>query len=152
MNNVTLELVMPVPELNPQQIMSIFNILGATSAGNAAVADLQYGKGARQVSLIEMREVTYTWAWDGTNSKLSIQPYGKKDADWAIEEAKVTVRGLQTGDTVLFKTEEDAKAWLIKLSSIEQLKLTVQTAAYNGTAVMYLSDEYAKGRPEAGRR
>ncbi len=150
--NVTLELVMPVPELNPQQVMSIFKILGATSAGNVAVADLQYGKGARQVSLIEMMDARYTWAWDGTNNKLSIHPYVKKDADWPVEEANVTVRGYQTGDTLLFKTEEDAKEWLMKLSSIEQLKLTVQTPSYNGTAVMYLSTEYSKARPEPGRR
>ncbi len=146
MNNMTLELVMPVPELKPELIVELFNTLGAVPAGNAAIADLQYGKGARQVSLVKMKDVMYTWSWESAGNKLAVKPYTKRDVDWAAEESAVTIRGFQTGDTVLFKTEDDAKEWLLKLSSIEQLKLTVQTASYKGTAVMYLSEEYSKGK------
>lgn len=146
MNNITLELVMPVPELKPELIRELFSTLGATHAGMIAVDDLQYGKGARQVNLVKMKEELYTWFWNSNNNMLSVKPYIKRDTDWAIEEAAVIVRGFQTGESVLFKTEADAKEWLLKLSSIEQLKLTVQTANYKGTAVMYMSEEYSKGK------
>lgn len=142
---------MPVPELKPELIVELFNTLGAVPAGNAAIADLQYGKGARQVSLVKMKDVMYTWSWESAGNKLAVKPYTKRDVDWAAEESAATVRGFSTGDTVLFKTEEDAKEWLLQLSSIEQLKLSIQTANYTGTVVMYLSDEFAKNADKIER-
>lgn len=150
MNNITLELVMPVPELKPELISELFSTLGATTAPAVAIADVQYGKGARQVPIVRMKEELYTWSWESTSNKLTVKPYTKHDSDWIAEQSAVIIRGFQTGDTILFKTEEDAKEWLLKLSSIEQLKLTVQTHIYKGTAVMYLSEEYSKVKDKDG--
>ncbi len=151
MNNITLELVMPVPELKPELIIELFNTLGAVHSGTIAVADLQYGKGGRQVNLVRIKTELYTWTWTSSTSKLTVMPYVKNDADWITSESAATVRGFSTGDTVLFKTEEDAKEWLLQLSSIEQLKLSIQTANYTGTVVMYLSDEFAKNADKIER-
>lgn len=144
----TLELVMPVAELKPEMVIGVFNILGAKSAGGCAVLDAQYGAGGRYVSLIEIKEAKYFWSWCDSQKRFSIKPCTGKEEFVETSEIKVTIRGFRTGDTVMFKTEQDAKDWLLKLSSPEQLVLNVETKDYKGPAVMYLSDEFAKQAAE----
>lgn len=144
----TLELVMPVAQLKPEQIIGVFNILGATSAGGCALLDSQYGAGGRYAALIQMKGEKYFWSWCESQNRFSIKPVTNKETCVELSEIQVTVRGFRTGDTVMFKTEQDAKEWLLRLSSPDQLQLDVQAPNFKGPAVMYLTEEFAKKADE----
>ena len=143
--NITMELVMPVQELNPQMILDIFKLVGATPAGGYVVFDGQYGNGSKYMGpLVKIRNDLFTWSWDGVNNKLKVEPYIKDAKHAMVDDFEITVRGSTSGDTVMFKTEYDAKDWLKTLSSIEQLKLNVQTEDYTGSAIMYMANSTDK--------
>lgn len=144
MNKMTVELVMPVPELKPELIKDLLVTLGATYAGNVAIADSHYGRGARKYPLIKMKGDFYTWLWNNSSNRLSIKPYTKSEEDWPVEEAKVFVRGFHTGDTIVYRNEEDAKEYLMRLTSPDQLNLKIEAPNFSGSVMLYLVDELAK--------
>lgn len=139
MDNITMELVLPSRGMRPQMPMDMFKAIGATSAGEYAVIDGMYGKGGRLMgSLIKIQADLFTWSWDTVNNKLRVEPYTKDEKHVMVDAFEVTITGLTSGDTALFKTDYDAKEWLKTLSPKEQFKLKVNTEDYHGSAIMYL--------------
>lgn len=143
MKTVTLEIVMPVPELTPEQIVKIVQAIGAKSLGGYAEFDpAKYCKGARFMgSLIAIGSDKFTMIWNDSETKLQLQPVEWKKNYTTTEAFSVTVTGLTCGDVALFKSENDAKEYLNKLSSIEQLKLSVKSPTFTGAAVMFLAEK-----------
>ena len=138
--NVTLEIVMPVPELSPQCVVKLIGDIGATSLGGYVELTSQYGKGAKFLgSLIQIGSTKFTLIWNNEETKMKIFPV-KWQTNYAMaEDFCVTVTGLTSGDTAMFKSVDDAKEWLSNLSSIEQLKLNVKAPGFNDCAVMFLA-------------
>lgn len=145
MNLMTMELVLPVLGLSPHRITEIFSCIGATPASGYAILDSQYGAGARYAGpLIRVNDVLCTWTWCSELNKLSVKPFVKTENCLMVAELPVTVTGAPSGHTVMFKTEKDAIEWLNNLTSIEQLKLMIQTPDYNGSVMMYLTEHKAE--------
>lgn len=130
---------MPVRGMKPQMPTDIFKAIGATPAGEYAIIDGSYDKGARLMgSLIKIQTELFTWTWDTVNSKLKVEPYTKDEKHVMADSFEVTISNLSNGDTVLFKTEYEAKEWIKKVPPTEQFKMKVNTEDYHGSAIMYL--------------
>lgn len=139
-STVTLEIVMPVPELTAECIVKLINDIGATCLGGYAELDPKYGNGARFVgSLIKIGHTLLTLRWSHEENTLRIYPVELQPNNFMADQFSVTVTGISCGDMAMFKTPKDARDWISTLSSIEQLKLHVNTKNFDGPAIMFLT-------------
>lgn len=140
MYNIGIEFVVAVNEMSAQEVVRILNALGARSLGSYAEKCSHFGKGYRYLgNIIQLGTLLFTLTWDDKNNKVYMKPTNLNANCVPTNNLPVTITGSQSGDTALFASKEDAIAWLSNMSSIEQLKLAVKTADYNGPAVMFLS-------------
>lgn len=140
MYNIGVEFVVSVNEMTPQEVIRILNALGAKSIGPFAEKCSHFGKGYKYLgNIIQIGTLLFTFTWDSENCKISMKPISLNTNCVPTDKLPITVTGSQSGDTALFASKEDAIAWLSNMSSIEQLKLSVKTADYNGPAIMFLA-------------
>lgn len=140
MYNIGVEFAVSVKEMSPQEVVRVLNDLGAKILGSYAEKCSHFGKGYRYIgNIIQMGSLYFTLRWNNEENKVLMNPVTLNDTCVPTAILPVTITGSQSGDTALFATREDAISWLKNMSSIEQLKLSVKTADYNGPAVMFLA-------------
>lgn len=140
MYSIGVEFVVSVNEMSAEEVVRVLNALGAKSLGSYAEKCPHFGRGYRYLgNIIQVGTLLFTLTWDNENSKVCMNPVSLNTNCVPTDNLSVTVTGSQSGDTALFASKEDAIAWLNNMSSIEQLKLSVKTADYNGPAVMFLA-------------
>lgn len=140
MYSIGVEFVVSVNEMSAEEVVRVLNALGAKSLGSYAEKYPHFGRGYRYLgNIIQVGTLLFTLTWDNENSKVCMNPASLNTNCVPTDNLPVTVTGSQSGDTALFASKEDAIAWLNNMSSIEQLKLSVKTADYNGPAVMFLA-------------
>lgn len=140
MYNIGVEFAVTINEMTPQEIVRILNNLGAKFLGSYAEKCSHFGKGYRHIgNIIQVGTLFFTLKWDNEKNKVFMNPITLNEHCMPSADLLVTITGNQSGDTALFATKEDSISWLKNMSSIEQLKLSVKTADYNGPAVMFLA-------------
>lgn len=139
MYNINVEFVMSVNEMTPQEIVRILGALGAKTIGPFAEKSTLFGDGYRYLGcVIQVGTSLFTFKWDNENHKISMKPITLNINCVPANNFPVTVTGSQSGETALFASREDAIAWLNNMNLTELLNLSVKTAYYNGSAVMFL--------------
>lgn len=142
MYNIGVEFAVSVNEITPQEIIRVLHALGAKSIGPYAEKCPHFGKGYRYLgNVIQVGTLLFILTWNNENSKVYMNPITLNDDCVPSSIFPVTITGSQSGDIALFASKEDAISWLKNMSSIEQLKLAVKTADYNGPAVMFLAQQ-----------
>lgn len=154
MKTFTLELNFSVSEITAGEICKLCNTLGIVSIGTYAEPDSRYGKGARVIGrdLLKMGESYFEIAEVG--DKWVLNAVKMKDTYVSAKTMPVEIKGLSSGDTVLFLNEEDAIQWLTNLSDRELKELYVNDSQikYSGCAVGYKMKVIAEKKAQAAEQ
>lgn len=146
MENIILEIVMPVEEITAESVVDCVRKLGVKSSGGFAVCDpAEYGKGAKYVgNRIELGVVSFTLTVEGDDpgeQRLVLNPIEWTDDMVFDEDRPIEVTRGRNGDRILFRERKDAVEWLRRKSVAEQLRYSVRTPDFSGAAIVYMEEE-----------